>query len=100
WIDTELPLSKLVPARLLACVVSCSTTVTRSPARKARLSEVIDHGAPATNTPPPTPWRTTGAGVGGSASGCAGGCTSGGATAAQADSSVAASRAARRARRG
>jgi hypothetical protein len=35
-------LEKLVPAFLLAWVVSCRITVTMSPTRKARLSEVSD----------------------------------------------------------
>src|SRR5476651_1227251 len=49
------PLLSVVPACLLAWVVSCSSTVTTSPMRKARLSEVSDSGPSLLNTPPEAP---------------------------------------------
>src|SRR5690606_40462390 len=87
--DTLLSLSKLVPAFLLAWVVSCSTTVTRSPARKARLSQVIDQAASTTQTPPLVPRRGA-LRVAGGGSSIAVGRTCGGARVEQPDASSAA----------
>lgn len=42
--EIEFSFPNFVSAFFVAWVVSCSTTVTTSPGRKARLSEVSDHG--------------------------------------------------------
>ena len=84
---TLLALSNLVLAVLLACVVSCSTTVTTSPARNARLSDTSDQEVSGMKTPPDCPLRATPLATGnGSLLGPGVAC--GGAIVAQADNSA------------
>src|SRR5690606_9776086 len=86
-IVTPLRLAKLVSALFFAWVVSCSTTVSTSPGRKARLSETSVHGACVLNTPPASPFGACAAN--GSLSSSGAGPT--GRTAEQPDGSAAAS---------
>src|SRR5690606_36140412 len=72
-----LSLPMLVSALLRACVTSCSTTVSTSPGRKARLSDTNVQGVCGENTPPASPRGVgdTGGGGGGSFDGACGGNT-------------------------